>query len=70
MSGSEQRVTATIVPFRAHARPVDRPDSADPRRGTVLLFTGVRYERLPDPAPLESPPPGRTPPRGDLRKRG
>ena len=24
--------------------------SADAVRGTILLFTGVRYERLPDPA--------------------
>ena len=36
-----------FVPGMARARPAPR---ADEERGRVLLFTGVRYQRLPDAA--------------------
>ncbi|ACA15647.1 hypothetical protein M446_1119 [Methylobacterium sp. 4-46] len=65
MSGPEHRVTGKIVPLRASARPARRPDAAEHPGATVLLFTGVRYERMPDPAPLACPPAG-----SDARKRG
>ncbi|BAQ47238.1 MULTISPECIES: hypothetical protein [Methylobacterium] len=42
----------------AASGPVDHP-AADPVRGTILLFTGVRYERLPDPAETDLPAPER-----------
>ncbi|AWN46573.1 hypothetical protein DK419_09825 [Methylobacterium terrae] len=35
------------------------PHAADAVRGTILLFTGVRYERLPDPAEPTRPAPER-----------
>ena len=43
--------SATIIAFAPLAtgarRPRDRPDD-DGTRGTILLFTGIRYERLDD----------------------
>ncbi|KQT59758.1 hypothetical protein ASG52_20470 [Methylobacterium sp. Leaf456] len=42
------RGPATVVPFpKAPARRLRREDDDAPR-GQILLFTGVRYERLPD----------------------
>ncbi|KMO43675.1 hypothetical protein VQ03_07315 [Methylobacterium tarhaniae] len=72
MIGPQRRPSADIIPFPvAHQRPCPdvRPGSdaggaadfpaADPVRGTILLFTGVRYERLPDPAEPGLPAPER-----------
>ncbi len=64
MVGLKRRPSADVIPFPvASPRPVagsptDSP-SADPVRGTILLFTGVRYERLPDPAEPGRPAPER-----------
>jgi hypothetical protein len=42
-----------VIPFRANPGRTRRPHGAGPDKapdgGIVLLFTGVRYERLPDP---------------------
>ncbi|KMO18470.1 hypothetical protein NS228_27465 [Methylobacterium indicum] len=70
MIGHQRRPSADIIPFRAEGPrracvlrggacgPADHP-AADPVRGTILLFTGVRYERLPDPAETDRPAPER-----------
>jgi hypothetical protein len=34
-----------VVPFPAAPRPPRRPEAGE-RRGEILLFLGVRYERL------------------------
>ncbi|SFV09817.1 hypothetical protein SAMN02799631_04960 [Methylobacterium sp. 174MFSha1.1] len=64
MVGPQRRPSADIIPFpRLAARAVagGSADShpADAVRGTILLFTGVRYERLPDPAEPGLPAPER-----------
>ena len=66
MVGPQRRPSADIIPF---LRPAARPGAvaggsadshpADTVRGTILLFTGVRYERLPDPAEPGLPAPER-----------
>lgn len=64
MVGLKRRPSADVIPFPvARPRPLagastDVP-SAAPVRGTILLFTGVRYERLPDPAEPGRPAPER-----------
>lgn len=65
MSGLKHRGTAEIVPFPAPGQRACRPAASEPPRGVILLFTGVRYERPSDPAPLPVEPPA-----GDIRKRG
>lgn len=46
--------TATVVTFRpSAARRFRRGAAADAPRGEILLFTGIRYERAPEP---EAPP--------------
>jgi hypothetical protein len=68
MIGPQHRTTADIVPLSAAVRRPRRDDAETEPRGTILLFTGVRYERCPDPAPAPvAPPPGRT---GARRRRG
>ncbi len=43
-----ERAPAAVIPFpEAPARRLRREDDDAPR-GQILLFTGVRYERLPD----------------------
>lgn len=43
-----ERPSAAVVPFpKAAPRRLRREDDDAPR-GQILLFTGVRYERLPD----------------------
>lgn len=37
--------TGLVVPFAPVARPRRRPEADEPR-GEILLFLGVRYERL------------------------
>ena len=50
-----ERPTATVVTFPAPARRFRRADAdADAPRGAILLFTGIRYERMPEP---EAPAP-------------
>lgn len=44
-SGRER--TAAVIPFDAAAGRRPRRED-DAQRGQILLFTGVRYERLPD----------------------
>ncbi len=68
MVGPQRRPSADIIPFPAQ-RPAARPDavaggsadchSADAVRGEILLFTGVRYERLPDAVEPGLPAPER-----------
>jgi hypothetical protein len=43
-----ERQTAQVVPFAGPARRFRRAD-ADTPRGAILLFTGIRYERMPEP---------------------
>ena len=43
-----ERAPAAVVPFRAGATRRLRREDDDAPRGQILLFTGVRYERLPD----------------------
>ena len=57
-------VTGVVIPFpraRAHRRATRRAR----RAGEILLFTGVRYERMPDPGPE----PVARPPRSFARRR-
>ncbi|UMY18714.1 hypothetical protein MMB17_05155 [Methylobacterium organophilum] len=42
------RPTTNVVPFPAAAIRRFRRDEAEGPRGAILLFTGVRYERLAD----------------------
>ncbi|WP_232629283.1 hypothetical protein [Methylobacterium sp. Leaf118] len=45
----ERNTAGSVVPFRtAPARRLRRDEAADAPRGQILLFTGVRYERLPE----------------------
>lgn len=46
---TEARPTATVVPLsRAGGRRFRREAEAAEPRGQILLFTGVRYERMPE----------------------
>ncbi|WP_155912070.1 hypothetical protein [Methylobacterium sp. 77] len=49
---SMSRPTASIVAFQQPAARRFRRDDEDggAARGAILLFTGVRYERMPEPA--------------------
>lgn len=47
---AEPEAGATIVRLADYPRPERRPGSRDPRCGEILLFTGIRYERLAEPA--------------------
>ena len=55
---SDRRPPDTIIPFsRTAPRRFRRGDiDADGPRGQILLFTGVRYERLPDPVTAPAAP--------------
>jgi hypothetical protein len=47
--------TSTIIPLPLlSARPKRPPIRGDESRGEILLFTGVRYERRPEPSPSVS----------------
>lgn len=58
-TGGPERPTATVVTFPGTgARRFRRFDEAP--RGTILLFTGIRYERMPEttaPVGPETPAP-------------
>lgn len=48
--------TGRIIPFPEPSdRRIREPLAADEPRGAILLFTGVRYERLSEPNPEPSP---------------
>ncbi|MDV2985803.1 UNVERIFIED_CONTAM: hypothetical protein Q9R58_15945 [Methylobacteriaceae bacterium AG10] len=44
----ERGATAAIVPFVPATTRRFRREADDAPRGQILLFTGVRYERMPD----------------------
>lgn len=46
----------TVIPFPEKALRPSRPPRADERPGEILLFTGIRYERLPEPGSDPSSP--------------
>lgn len=51
MGKVEMHGSGAVLPFPcAASRPHRQPLSPDEPRGEILLFTGVRYERLPDPS--------------------
>lgn len=49
-AGRGGRTAAAVVSIRDFARPARAPQREDDRRGVLLLFTGVRYERQIEPA--------------------
>ncbi|WP_204262521.1 hypothetical protein [Methylobacterium sp. BTF04] len=51
-----ERPTATVVTFpQSHGRRFRRPaDDEAATRGAILLFTGIRYERMAEP-PVPAP---------------
>lgn len=55
-----------VIPFAPRRRPVERasPERAQ-QAADILFFTGVRYERQPDPSPATKPT--RRTPRGAAR---
>ena len=56
MTEIQTRLAATIIAFPTLGLRPQRPElSPDEPRGEILLFTGVRYERL-DPTPEPSRP--------------
>jgi hypothetical protein len=58
MGADSARRMGQMIPFPdARARPPRRPLAIGEPRGEVLLFTGVRYERLPEPAFEPAPEP-------------
>lgn len=44
----ERSLAGCVVPFRTAPARRLRREADDGPRGQILLFTGVRYERLPD----------------------
>ena len=46
---------STVLAFRPVSRS-RRESDPSPERGTVLLFTGVRYERWAEPSPADADP--------------
>jgi hypothetical protein len=52
---SEEKVIPEVTPFPVSLRRPVRPARAGETRGEVLLFTGVRYDRAPEPNPEPSP---------------
>jgi hypothetical protein len=68
--GSEQRATAAILPFRGEPdRRARRAFEPDERRGEILLVTGVRYERAPEPGPTRPSSPAAAGRSGGRRRR-
>ncbi|MEH3144752.1 MAG: hypothetical protein PGN34_05265 [Methylobacterium frigidaeris] len=67
MNRPHHRSGAELVPFPGPEarRPRRIPGEGEPR-GTILLYTGVRYERLPDAAAVEE----RAHRVGDRRRQG
>ena len=57
MGKARKRSMQTVIPFPEKAlRPLRPPPRADERPGEILLFTGIRYERQPEPGPDPSTP--------------
>ena len=51
---AEAETGATIVRLADYPRSERRSRSRDASRGEILLFTGIRYERLAEPANPDS----------------
>ncbi|MBB2963243.1 hypothetical protein [Methylobacterium sp. R2-1] len=51
----ERGATASVVPFIPATNRRFRREADDAPRGQILLFTGVRYERMPDAEALPVP---------------
>lgn len=59
-----------VIPFPPASRRQARPAPAEGEtRGEILLFMGVRYERLPEPGPEPSPSLSSGQPSGRRRRR-
>lgn len=43
-----------VIPFAPRAKTAHLPASAPSAPAQILFFTGVRYERQPEPAPAET----------------
>lgn len=57
MGEVQTRSTGAVIPFpHPSSRPAHRASRADQCTGEILLFTGVRYERQPEPSPEPSRP--------------
>jgi len=57
MGKTSTRSMGAVLAFpEAADRPVRAPLSLDEPRGEILLFTGVRYERIPERGPEPSRP--------------
>ncbi|MBD8907238.1 hypothetical protein MZTS_11020 [Methylorubrum zatmanii] len=52
LSQRERNPTGCVIPFVAGTGRRFRREADDAPRGQILLFTGVRYERLPEAAPV------------------
>lgn len=50
-----RRVTGVVIPFPRVSHRARAAADDGGATGEILLFTGVRYERLPDPTPEPSP---------------
>ncbi|CAO4175082.1 Transposase [Methylorubrum populi] len=48
----ERSAAGSVIPFVAGAGRRFRREADEAPRGQILLFTGVRYERLPEAAPV------------------
>lgn len=66
---SERRASGEVVPFRVPGAAIRKREVRRPSDATILLFTGVRYERGDDGTP-PPPPMTRTLPAGDARLGG
>lgn len=63
-----------VIPFAPRRRPVDRaPPEGAQQAADILFFTGVRYERQPEPLPaaksLPAAKPARPTPRATARSK-
>ncbi len=55
-SGLRDRgATGSVIPFSAATTRRFRREADDASRGQILLFTGVRYERMPEADALPAP---------------
>ena len=64
MGGAETRSAGVVIAWPAEgSRPPRARPMADERRGEILLFMGVRYERVQEPHPEPQDPGADTRPR-------
>lgn len=59
MSSAPSTDGAKIVPFPGHRETGIRPPRDDESRGTVLFFTGIRYDRKDRDGSVRKPAPTR-----------